>query len=87
MKEVKKDYNYYLKKKKILYYLCKFKDNKKALNAGPDLNKDKSNLFNPWNKKLKKNLINKIIKKIIKKFNIILFKINIIKFQNIFFNF
>ena len=52
----KKDYNYYLTRGKVLYYLCKFEDSKKALNAGLELNKENSNLFNPWIKKTEEEL-------------------------------
>ena len=52
----KKDHNYYLTKGKILFYLCKFEESKKALNAGLELNKDNSNLFNDWIKKVENEL-------------------------------
>ena len=52
----KKDYNYYLTKGKILFYLCKFEDSKKALNSGLELNKDNEKLFNIWIKKVEDEL-------------------------------
>ena len=52
----KKEYTYYLTKGKVLYYLCKFEDSKKELNAGLELNKDNSNLFNTWIKKVEDEL-------------------------------
>ena len=52
----KKDYNYYLTKGKILFYLCKFEESKKALNAGLELNKDNEKLFNTWIKKVEDEL-------------------------------
>ena len=52
----KKDHNYYLTKGKILFYLCKFEESKKALNAGLELNKDNANLFNDWIKKVENEL-------------------------------
>ena len=52
----KKDYNYYLTRGKVLYFLCKFDDSKKALNTGLESNKDNANLFNPWIKKVEDEL-------------------------------
>ena len=52
----KKDYNFYLTKGKILFYLCKFEDSKKALNSGLELNKDNEKLFNIWIKKVEDEL-------------------------------
>ena len=52
----KKDHNYYLTKGKILYYLCKFEESKKAFNEGLELNKDNSKLFNDWIKKVEDEL-------------------------------
>ena len=51
----KKEYNYYLTRGKILYYLCKFDESKKALNTGLESNKD-NDLFNPWIKKVEDEL-------------------------------
>ena len=52
----KKDHNYYLTKGKILFYLCKFEESKKELNAGLELNKDNEKLFNTWIKKVEDEL-------------------------------
>ena len=52
----KKEYNYYLTRGKVLFYLCKFEDSKKALNAGLELNKENANLFNDWIKKVEEEL-------------------------------
>ena len=52
----KKEYNYYLTRGKILYYLCKFDESKKALNTGLESNKDNENLFNHWIKKVEDEL-------------------------------
>ena len=52
----KKEYNYYLTRGKVLYYLCKFDDSKKALSTGLESNKDNANLFNPWIKKVEDEL-------------------------------
>ena len=51
----KKEYNYYLTRGKILYYLCKFDESKKALNTGLESNKDNDS-FNPWIKKVEDEL-------------------------------
>ena len=52
----KKEYNYYLTRGKILYYLCKFDESKKALNTGLESNKDNEKLFNHWIKKVEDEL-------------------------------
>ena len=54
----KKEYTYYLTRGKILYYLCKFEDSKKALNTGLELVKgtDNANAFNTWIKKVEDEL-------------------------------
>ena len=52
----KKNYNYYLTLGKNLYYLCKFKESKEALNEGIELDKDKSSLFTPWLNKVEEEL-------------------------------
>ena len=52
----KKNYNYYLTLGKALYYLCKFKESKEALNEGIELDKDKSSLFTPWLNKVEEEL-------------------------------
>ena len=52
----KKNYNYYLTLGKTLYYLCKFKESKDALNEGIELDKDKSSLFTPWLNKVEEEL-------------------------------
>ena len=41
-----KDYNYYLTKGKVLYYLGKFEASKNELNKGIQLNKEKESMFN-----------------------------------------
>ena len=51
----KKEYNYYLTRGKVLYYLCKFEESKKALNTGLELNKD-NNLIKDWIKKVESEL-------------------------------
>ena len=51
----KKEYNYYLTRGKVLYYLCKFEESKKALNTGLELNKD-NNLIKDWIKKVENEL-------------------------------
>ena len=51
-----KEYNYYLTRGKVLYFLCKFEESKKILNAGLELNKNNENLFNPWIKKVEDEL-------------------------------
>ena len=48
----KKEYNYYLTRGKILFYLCKFEESKTAFNTGLELNKENGNLFNDWIKKV-----------------------------------
>ena len=50
-----KEYNYYLTRGKVLYYLCKFEESKKALNTGLELNKD-NNLLKDWVKKVEEEL-------------------------------
>ena len=52
----KKEYNYYLTRGKILFYLCKFEESKTAFNTGIELNKENGNLFNDWIKKVEKEL-------------------------------
>ena len=52
----KKEQNYYLTKGKVLFYLCKFEESKKAFSTGLELNKDKGNLFNDWIKKVEDEL-------------------------------
>ena len=52
----KKEYNYYLTRGKVLFYLCKFEESKKALNTGLELNKENANLFNDWIKKVEEEL-------------------------------
>ena len=49
-----KDYNYYLTRGKVLYYLCKLEDSKKAFNAGLELQKDNAE-FNKWIKKVEED--------------------------------
>ena len=51
-----KDYNYYLTKGKILYFLGKFEESKTALNKGFELNKEKEYLFKSWIKKVEEEL-------------------------------
>ena len=51
-----KDYNYYLTKGKILYFLGKFEESKTALNKGLELNKEKEYLFKSWIKKVEEEL-------------------------------
>ena len=51
----KKECNYYLTRGKVLYYLCKFEESKKALNSGIELNKD-NKMFNVWIKKVEDEL-------------------------------
>ena len=52
----KKEYNYYLTRGKILFYLCKFEESKTAFNTGLELNKVNGNLFNDWIKKVEEEL-------------------------------
>ena len=52
----KKEYNYYLTRGKILFYLCKFEESKTAFNTGLELNKENGNLFNDWIKKVEEEL-------------------------------
>ena len=52
----KKEYNYYLTKGKVLFYLCKFEESKTAFNTGLELNKENGNLFNDWIKKVEEEL-------------------------------
>ena len=52
----KKEQNYYLTKGKVLFYLCKFEESKKAFSTGLELNKDNGNLFNDWIKKVEDEL-------------------------------
>ena len=47
-----KDYEYYLTRGKVLYYLCKFDESKTALNKGIEVNKEKESLFKEWIKKV-----------------------------------
>ena len=47
-----KDFEYYLTRGKILYYLCKFDESKTALNKGIEVNKEKESLFKEWIKKV-----------------------------------
>ena len=51
-----KDYNYYLTKGKILYFLGKFEESKTSLNKGLELNKEKEYLFKSWIKKVEEEL-------------------------------
>ena len=51
-----KDYNYYLTKGKVLYFLGKFEESKTALNKGLELNKEKEYLFKSWIKKVEEEL-------------------------------
>ena len=51
-----KEFNYYLTKGKVLYYLGKFEQSKNELNKGLELNKEKENLFNCWIKKVEDEL-------------------------------
>ena len=51
-----KDYNYYLTKGKVLYFLGKFEESKTALNKGLELNKEKEYLFKDWIKKVEDEL-------------------------------
>lgn len=43
-----KDFEYYLTRGKVLYYLCKFDESKTALNKGIEVNKEKESLFKEW---------------------------------------
>ena len=52
----KKEYNYYLTRGKVLFYLCKFEDSKTAFNTGLELNKENGHLFNDWIKKVEEEL-------------------------------
>ena len=52
----KKDYNFYLTKGKVLYYLGKFEESKNELNKGLQLNKEKESMFNIWIKKVEDEL-------------------------------
>ena len=52
----KKEYNYYLTKGKVLFYLCKFEESKTAFNTGLELSKENGNLFNDWIKKVEEEL-------------------------------
>ena len=52
----KKEYNYYLTRGKVLFYLCKFEESKTAFNTGLELNKENGNLFNDWIKKVEEEL-------------------------------
>ena len=52
----KKDYNFYLTKGKVLYYLGKFEERKNELNKGLQLNKEKESMFNIWIKKVEDEL-------------------------------
>ena len=47
-----KDFEYYLTRGKVLYYLCKFDESKTALNKGIEVNKEKESLFKEWIKKV-----------------------------------
>ena len=47
-----KDFEYYLTRGKVLYYLCKFDESKTALNKGKEDNKEKESLFKEWIKKV-----------------------------------
>ena len=51
-----KDYNYYITKGKVLYFLGKFEESKTALNKGLELNKEKEYLFKSWIKKVEEEL-------------------------------
>ena len=51
-----KDYNYYLTKGKVLYFLGKFEESKTSLNKGLELNKEKEYLFKSWIKKVEEEL-------------------------------
>ena len=51
-----KDYNFYLTKGKVLYYLRKFEESKNELNKGLQLNKEKESMFNIWIKKVEDEL-------------------------------
>ena len=51
-----KDYNYYLTKGKVLYFLGKFEESKTELNKGLELNKEKEYLFKSWIKKVEEEL-------------------------------
>ena len=52
----KKEYNYYLTRGKVLFYLCKFEESKTAFNTGLELNKENGKLFNDWIKKVEEEL-------------------------------
>ena len=52
----KKDYNFYLTKGKVLYYLGKVEESKNELNKGLQLNKEKESMFNIWIKKVEDEL-------------------------------
>ena len=47
-----KNFEYYLTRGKVLYYLCKFDESKTALNKGIEVNKEKEGLFKEWIKKV-----------------------------------
>ena len=51
-----KDFEYYLTRGKVLYYLCKFDESKTALNKGIEVNKEKESLFKEWIKKVEDEL-------------------------------
>ena len=47
-----KDFEYYLTRGKVLYYLCKFDESKTELNKWIEFNKEKESLFKEWIKKV-----------------------------------